>query len=312
MEGEMKGIVLEGLLVVLCIDICGCNMLPDIEYCKNSRSYPYWTEWEDGKLVSIVNDSLAAVKTRKYKKECREDDTEVIVGFRAGLYLVNYRTKQKPLRGDTLELPYDLEIPSGALIDSSALVFDFLNKKFGFWKIGEKSIKFSGYNDISGSMEYIRDINPWVNKEIAIRSYNHSQSYLHILDTEKGQIKIFDPEEYEWIFSSEDKIGGFLSYVDGKVIYIREDNKHFELIVDGIVTDTSLPFYIYKCFGNYIAPHNVSIANAGILKIDTENFKFDETLELWVDRDDYPAKFYKNRKGDDSVSYSGKDLTGSK
>jgi len=304
----MKRIVLGSLLVILCVGICGCSMLPDIEYCKNSRSYPYWTEWEDGILVSIVNDSLAAVKTRKYKKECKED-METTVGFRVGLFLVNYRTKQKPMLGDTLDLPYDLEISSGAFIDSSVLVFDFLNKKFGFWKIGEKTIKFSSYNDISGSMEYIRDINPWINKEIVIRSYSHSREYLHILDTEKGQIKIFNPKEYEWIFPSEDKIGGFLSYIDGKVIYIR-DNKRFELVVDGIVTDTSLPFYIYKCFGNYIAPHNVSIANAGILKIDTENFKFDETLELWLDRGDYPAKFYKNRKGDDSVSYSGKDLTG--
>jgi len=101
--------------------------------------------------------------------------------------------------------------------------------------------------------------------------------------------------------------GGFLSYIRGKVVCVRDNlaDKHTELIVDGIVTDTGsgLPFYTRVWFGNYIE------ANDKIIKIDIENFKFDEIFELWIDNDGYPAKFYKNKKGDDFVSYSGKDLT---
>jgi hypothetical protein len=90
-------------------------MLPDDDkFCKDSRSYPYWTEWSDGELITIANDSQAVVATRKYKKECWDKGNykeEAVAGFRAGLFLVNYRVKQKPLMGDTLELPNDLKIP---------------------------------------------------------------------------------------------------------------------------------------------------------------------------------------------------------
>jgi hypothetical protein len=78
--------------------------------------------------------------------------------------------------------------------------------------------------------------------------------------------------------------------------------------VNGVVTDTSLPFNIYYNFGYYIDPRNVTTANGGILKIDTENFKFDETLGLWLELDS-PTKFYSGHKdSDDFVSYYGRDL----
>jgi len=204
----MKRIVLEGLLAALCVGMCGC-VDDGVVFCK-TRSYPYWTDWTDGELITIANDSLAVVATHKYKKECIYEEnygTEATVDSRAGLFLVNYRVKQKPLIGDTLELPHDLEIKisKGSLIDSSALLFDFLNKKFAFWKIGEKSIKFSSYNDIGSPIDLkdIRGVSPWVNKELVIKNYGSSSLYL--LDTEKGQIKRLDPEEYEWIFSNEEK-----------------------------------------------------------------------------------------------------------
>jgi hypothetical protein len=137
-------------LALICIGIFGCHT--DIEFCETSRSYPYWTGWGDGRLVAIADDSLAVVATYKYKKDCKVGDdygTEITTSSRAGVFLVNYRTKQKPLLGDTLELidilNYDLEVATGYLKDSSVLVFDFVNHKFGIWKIGMKSIAFRDY-----------------------------------------------------------------------------------------------------------------------------------------------------------------------
>jgi hypothetical protein len=304
------------LLVILCVGICGC--IRDTEFCDESRSYPYWSEWTDGRLVSIVNDSLAVVATYRHKTECIDVKgkykEEITKKTRAGLFLVNYRVKQKPLLGDTLteDKYYDLKIPKGDFKDSSVLVFDYDYRNFGFWKIGEKSIKLKElYNEPGYNLWDINGVSHWINKNIVLKSY----SFLYVLDMGNGQIKSFN-QENEWMSHEErsslcynDRFDlYYLSYIDDKVVCVRRANtpNYHELIVDGAVSDiASLSSVKFGWFGNYILQSSEYYGK--ILKIDTENFKFDEGFELWL-YDDF-SKFYKNdKKDDDFVSYSGRDL----
>jgi hypothetical protein len=298
----------------LCIAICGC--VAPYEPCDKARSYPFWTDWSDGSLIYIMNDSLAVLSTRRHKVDCnttsykREDTTNT----RAGLFLVNYRAKKEPLMGDTLELGehqnYDLEIAKGYFKDSSVLVFDLNDKlKFGFWKIGEKSIKF---NEVDGyfGFRYI-DASNWINESIIIRQSNlYTMDY--ILEPEKGRMESFNlVEEYEWMYQNRWENyclrDGFLSYINGKVACVRNnwETRYAELIVDNIVMDTALSLKNVLWFGNYIG------RNYGreILKIDTENFKFDKTFSLWIDEAYVNPRFYSDINNPDNfVSYSGQDL----
>ncbi|MDR3000881.1 MAG: hypothetical protein LBU89_06415 [Fibromonadaceae bacterium] len=306
----------QGLLAALCVGVCGCSIFPETEFCKSSRSYPYWTEWTDGELITIANDSLAVVVTRKYKKECREGKEET-ANSNAGLFLVNYRVKQKPLMGDTLNLEnksYDLKILMGYFKDSSVLLVDSKNNRFALWKIGEKTVKFNDCDEI----ELLKGINasPWVDKSVIINNYPTVQ----ILDTETGQIKFFGSyKEYEWMsqervqsclgdagWGSWERLYPYYIEEEDRVICVKMNrNRPSELIVDGVVSDTRNDYFsIYKWLGSYI----MSYDNISILKIDTENFKFDETLDLWMDYDREPAKFYKDKEKNDFVSYSGQDL----
>ncbi|MDR3000649.1 MAG: hypothetical protein LBU89_05220, partial [Fibromonadaceae bacterium] len=254
----------------LCIAICGC--VAPYEPCDKARSYPFWTDWSGGNLVYIMNDSLAVLSTYRYKVECnttsykREDTTNT----RAGLFLVNYRAKKEPLMGDTLELGdnqnYGLSIARGYFKDSSVLVFDFdfdsdrfgANGRFGFWKIGEKSIKFKDMGKIFSRFGRA-SVSHWMDESIIIKGYPDS----HLLYPETGHLEQFNPsEEYEWMSSqggSRQCLGnGFLSYIDDKIVCVRNkwETNYAELIVDGTVMDTAQALSAGQWFGTHIRRSN--------------------------------------------------------
>jgi len=282
------------LLVFLCVVVFGCT---EHEGCNGNSSYPYWTKWTDGKLIYIVDDSLAVVTTDKDKIGCNLD-TVGVEGHRAGLFLVNYRAKQKPLLGDTLEFSGYRLIPKGYIKDSSVLVFDISNDKFGFWKIGKNSIIFSKHSKVDG-MTYVDNVGNWINENVIFDLYTSA----NILDTKNGQIKPIE----------NSCIDGFMYYAREKIICVRENRalNYSELVVDGIVTDTVNLSLRRVWFGNYVLFRDDKYNRGGrILKIDTENFKFDKTFELWIDDYREPFKFYKRTDEIyDFVSYSGRDLT---
>jgi len=320
------------LLAILLVIICGCSCNSNKGICPNSfsdskcdesRSYPYWTDWTAGGLISIVDDSLAVVSAYKYKTEC--DYSEDITSSREGLFLINYRAKQKPLRGDTLELEYKmynsyyndhgLRILNGYLFrDTSALVFDLKNNKFGFWKIGAKSIEFSAHNKVT-NLEFAENAGHWANGTIIFPDVYG----MNILDVENKQIEKFRYNRYEWLpgykwMQKYSCSSLFLSYIGDKAvcvdnIYAARDgtieNYYTLLLVDGIPVDTikfSGNVSGQKMFGNYFS------AQGRIFKIDTLNFKFDNDFSLWID--EKPLTFCKNddKNPDDCVSYSGQDL----
>jgi hypothetical protein len=271
--------------LVLSIVICGCQPPYD-----GTREEPNenWTKWTDGQLVSIIDDSLAVLKICKYKKNTWHEwgfsgsqEYYEITDSRTGLFIVNYRNKQKPLLGDTLS--YDLGVVNDYYKDSSVLVFDEKNNQFGFWKIGAKSIEFKKYNDSSYSYTSFK-ARPWINGNIL---FNNSQQVNQalVLNIETGQIELFEfSGEYEWLSECFD-----ISYIGNKITCIRRNDEvdHFELVVNNIITDTLAYEYsrwhgISNWYGNYIKDSRYGgdgdFSTGEINKIDIKNFKFDDVF----------------------------------
>jgi hypothetical protein len=265
--------------------MCGCGPTyenPDYE----------WTEWKKGVLVSIIDDSLAVLKIFKYEEKIWNDcgfdgcaDNYEIVDSRSWLFLVNYRNKQKPLLEDAL--PYDLRIINEYYKDSSVLVFDKNNSQFGFWKIGAKSIELKKYNNNSWCRLYdshgevLFRARPWANGNILLKS----GSCFLILNTETGQIKPFETSgEYEWLSGCVD-----MSYIGSKIACVKKNDSagYFEeLVVNDTITDTLAYNFrdrgISNWYGNYLKDNRhagyLGHGMGEISKIDTSNFKFDNTF----------------------------------
>jgi hypothetical protein len=318
------------LLLILFIALCGCQPPYDGTSEEPNES---WTKWTDGQLVSIVDDSLAVLKICKYYKKTwyewgfsGSQEYYEITDSRTGLFIVNYRNKQKPLFGDTLL--YDLKVVNDYYKDSLALVFDEKNSQFGFWKIGTNSIKFKKYN--SSENLYVdyphNDIafkaRPWINENILLvkHRYESSPNLVLILNTETGQIESFEfSGEYEWLSGCND-----FSYIENKIVCIRRNDEYqnLELVVNGTVYDTSRWWYnVSNWYGNYIKEGIGDESIGEISKIDTKDFKFDKTITpMWVknariNNSHYAYEFYSAFQEDSSnfnssnfIRYYPKDL----
>jgi len=333
----MKRILLKGLLVVLCIAIFGCAVDEDGNAIGSdeSKAKYKWGKWSDIRLISIMDDSLAVLAMyRDYYKEwivacfdgCLID--RKTADSRIGLFLVNYREKQKPIWGDTLNL--HSRIVRGYLKDNSVLVFDRKYNKFGFWKIGTNTIEFmdysSNYNEIQNEIQNEMYVNinarPWTNGNILLFYKDYFSYSEFLLETENRQLKQFEfSGEYEWLskcanywFREEPVIEHInISSIGGKASCIKKNEitNNFELTVDNVVTDSlsSLKWYrgISGWYGNYI------VDNSGenrVYKIDTLNFKFDSTyIPIRLYGEGYSPEFYKNIEDNPIViNYSKQDL----
>ena len=331
-EKVMRIVFKQSLLVVLCIAVYGCQS----PYNATSEDPDYeWTNWTDGQLVSIVDDSLAVLKICKYKKKTwyewgfsGSQEYYEITDSRTGLFLVNYRNKQKPLLGDTLS--YDLRVVGDYYKDSSVLVFDKNNNQFGFWKIGTSSIEFKKYDDSRDCRFYVEvydevsfKARQWINGNILFVKprYNTSDNcQASMLNTKTGQIESFNfSGEYEWLAECSD-----MSYIENNIVCIKrnDENNNLELIVNDIVFDTGRWWYdVSNWYGNYIKEGNGDESTGEIIKIDTDFFKFDKNFKsTWVknariNSSDYPYELYSafqegssNFNSSHFVRYYPKDL----
>jgi len=314
------------LAVVLCVALFGCRPIYDdngneIGYDEKKAEYK-WGEWGDPKFISIANDSLAILVIYKpYYKEWIEcgwsgcyTDRET-TNYRIGLFLVNYREKQKTVWGDTLE--YNMTIVEEYFQDSSVLVYDRKHNKFGFWKIGTMEVEFIDYIDYSGktSWKYVSyNARPFPNGNILLLETFNSKYPKFLLEPKDGQLKQFEfSEESEWLSNCTNGLKKDHYYVydyvnvsciGGELSCIRGNETHFELTVNNIVLDTSslnksFVERITGWYGNYVRD-----ASNKIYKIDTLNFIFDSTyapMRLLING----PSFY---NGDGSVSYTTQDL----
>ncbi len=314
------------LLAVLCVVLLGCVSIDGIGYDKDEAEYK-WGEWDDPRIISIVDDSLAVLAIYKaYYKEWKECGFEgcrterEIANFHVGLFLVNYREKQEPIWGDTLD--YNLRIVNDYFKHSSVLVFDRNHNKFGFWKIGTKKVELIDYSG-NGRWDIAR---PFTNGNILLIG---EPSY--ILETESRQLKQFNfSGEYEWlskcgnsqmkrewVYNEEQQQGYYdykydyanISYIGGELVCIKgnETANNFELTVNNVVKDTSsLGRHIYERITRWNVNYVMDARNK-IYKIDTLNFKFDSTYaSMYIS--EYSA-YFDDFQGT-SVRYSTQDLLG--
>jgi hypothetical protein len=304
----------QGLLTVFCAIVFGCGVDENGIGHSESKAEYKWDEWFAGKMISIVDDSLAVVDI--YKPYCKKWYKHSISGqyietecadFRIGLFLINYREKQKPVWGDTLNS--NSIIAGGYFKDNSVLVFDRKDNKFGFWKIGTNAIEFIDYADF-GSYESKEErlyiyyhARPWTDGNILLpykRYGYYGDSKLLLLDVGNRQLKPFEfSGEYEWLSSCANGYGSKgrdtiidymnISHIGGKISCIKKnyapsdsitfklpENNLFELTVNGTVTDTlaiSEASRGTSWHGNYVMAN----LTGKIYKIDTLNFKFDST-----------------------------------
>jgi hypothetical protein len=328
--------------------------------CDNSFSYPYWTDWANGKLISIVDDSLAVLTSNRRKIECKMDN-EYVTSSRFGLFLANYRTKQKPLSIDTtIGITFTearrvgyysnsyFSVVENYFKDSSVLVIDNINNRFGFWKMGTEYVPFEGY---SYQENYaLSKANPWINENILFKNSRklsrsgETWDKTPMLNTKSRQIAMLDfTGEYGWLNECLD-----ISYIGGKILCIKikdtEINK-FELVADGINTDelqvihrsicdedkhenyhaASCLNYTIVLDGNYIIKEIIMPLYIGgsiheVYKIDTERFKLSNTFApVWVYYDANGTRFYNGYNFDnlDSIDklenfilYTPRDLFG--
>ena len=294
------------LLIVLCFAMYGCH--EDVE-CDYSLFYPYWTEWTGGRLITIVDDSLAILSAKKYKTECK-DNKEITIGSSMGLSLVNYRVKQKPLLVDTFN-PIT-QIVDNYFKDSSVFVINKSNQTFGFWKIGTSSIKFSKY--IYSEFYDLDKVSPWIDGNVLLPKRTDTAWQTAILNTKTGKIEQYDsPKGHEWLNGCKD-----VSSIENKIACVKTnlETESVELIVDGNITDTTSLFFdsygLYKIifYGNYIIRSDEYLDK--ICKIDIKNFKFDNTFTpMWINRHS-PPRFYKDndKNSDDFIEYTYEDLFG--
>lgn len=298
------------LLIFVCLVVCGCVN----DHCDDSYS---WIGSRQPRLVSIINDSLAIVDTYKYNTKmtnkfinggCNEMSSEAIA-FHFGLFLVNYRVKQNPLLIDSLRGRDELMIIRNYFKDSSVLVFDDRNEKFGFWKIGTGSIEFNKYNNLKKCELHKIYLNTsyegrhWINGKILLKRKDESKDScsLLILNTENWQLESFEfSGEYEWLSSCTD-----MFYIDNRVACVKENPvaNNFELVVDNIVVDTIDG--VSGWYGNYIRGKYIDNEKGKIHKISRQNFRFDDDfVPIWVN--DFSRFFKDDNKG--VIEYSTEDL----
>jgi hypothetical protein len=311
-------------IVALYIALLGCTKTEDgVGYDKDEAEYK-WGEWGDPELISIVDDSLAVLAIYKpYFKEWKECSwsgcytAKETINYRSGLFLINYREKQKPVWGDTLE--YNLAIVRDYFKDSSVLVFDRKYDKFGFWKIGTNVVELMDYTDYSGYIDPSRT-KGYTYFYFRARSFANGDIFLFgdtklLLETESRQVKQFEfSGEYEWlsecVTTLDDRYSYYdnyknISYIGGELSCIKGNGtaNNFELTVNNVVTDTSSLSKsnierITGWYGNYVRD-----AAYKIYKIDTLNFKFDTTYAPMLFLDN-PSFYNSNGK----VNYTAQDL----
>lgn len=193
-----------------------------------------------GRVIAILDDSLAFVFSGRRWDEFSESCdywNNCDYGFvNQGLFLVNYREKQSPYWGDTIN--GILYTASGLVYDSTIFVYED-DEKFGFWKVGKspdfrKKLKWSG--DCVGS-ENIEGVRPWEKGKILLKMEWLKDCPYAVLDTATGAVKKLEfTGEYAWLEGCDD-----ITYNDGGVVCLKQRDGglcEMDLKRDGISVDS--------------------------------------------------------------------------
>src|SRR5574344_507599 len=312
---------LAGVIFVAVLLLSGCD--------NTTTTVSGWDR--SGGVVTIVDDSLALVNYARGEDTCEENEWSGLEDcessfLSSGLFLVNYRNKQTPLWGDTLD--YYLSFYGNYFSDSSVMTLDASGRKFGFWRIGGvpsglKSWTWTG--TCSPKLQGTKRARPWKDGDVLILGewipQGGDSCQYAVLDTSTGivsQGRFSDDDS--WLAKCDD-----INYFNGKVACLRKDTSFacaVDLIVDDVSADTlvmdSCGFvedHPSQWMGNFVR-FDIFTADAAspaylnqadrLYKVDVSSMTFDRIYpELWLNG------VYKFIQEDGSmVQYYPEDLAG--
>ena len=199
-------------LVVACICMWGCGLLDDEERFVVDKNRT------NGYLVAIIDDSLAVMENLRewelWDDDCNSWEYCDKGTMNPGLFLVNYRKKQSPLWGDTVE--GRISIVYGFYHDSSAM-FSNADDEFGFWRIGEKPRVVRKWNcEAPCKCNCGKYGRPWIGGNVLLKM-ELRECPVAVLDTATGIVKKLEfTGEYAWLEGCDD-----ITYIDEEIICLK-------------------------------------------------------------------------------------------
>jgi hypothetical protein len=277
---EMEDEFLKNALVwfwsLCCLLIIGCG---------NDTTFT-WGGRYGGQLVAFVDDSLAILQNSRGWEECTEvfmgsDDCEA-GGDHTGLFLVNYRKKEAPLWGDTIDDKISLVL--GFYVNSLSL-FSNAKNEYGFWKIGEKPRVVRKWKcDASCLCNQGKYARPWLDGNILLKMTDQENCPYAVLDTSTGEVqKLEFTGGYAWLEGCDD-----ITYRNGSVICLKRDSENLcemDFLKNGVIADSlddeNCLGYSPLFYGTYIL-FQVREKGDRVVKLDGDGFIYDEFPELWI------------------------------
>lgn len=211
-KSGLQRLMVAALTAFACVCMWGCGLFDE------EVTHEVHEKRHGGLVIAILDDSLALETNGRgwtdHTESC--DYWENCDGgtINQGLFLVNYRNKQRPLWGDTIDGV--ITIIWGLAADSTVLFYD-KKENFGFWKVGKlpdvrKKIKIEdgcAWND-----PYTR-AKPWINGKILLKDMYPCP--FAVLDTVSGIVKKLEfTGEYSWLEGCDD-----ITYIDGKILCVK-------------------------------------------------------------------------------------------
>ena len=296
-------------LVIACICMWGCGLLDDeVNHVVDSKRY-------NGIVFAIIDDSLALETNGRrwtdHTSHCDYWEDCETGTINQGVFLVNYRNKQKPLWGDTIDGA--IIIVYGYYHDSSAM-FSNADGEFGFWRIGEKPRVVRKWNcEAPCECNCGKYGRPWIGGNVLLKM-ELRECPVAVLDTATGIVKKLEfTGEYAWLEGCDD-----ITYIDGDVVCIRHrENRLCEVnlerdknVVDSLIKDEWMLFDPPEFHGNAIK------VKARSFDKNDHAYDFGDRLMLFgSDRivfDEYPETWLRSNAFIDSmgtpIGYSSEDL----
>lgn len=293
-------------LVVACVCMWGCGLLDDEERFVVDKNRT------NGYLVAIIDDSLAVMENLRgwelWDDDCNSWEYCDKGTMNPGLFLVNYRKKQSPLWGDTVE--GRISIVYGYYHDSSAM-FSNADDEFGFWRIGEKPRVVRKWN-CEAPCECNREKygRLWTEGNVLLKMVQQDGCPYAVLDTATGKVtKLEFTGDYAWLEGCDD-----ITYIDGEIICLKRlagamgavSLLTSKGVIDSLENTKERDFLGYPpiLYGNFMLVHVYRKDLLGIrimLKVNKNGFGFSYP-EMWMS-----SNVFVDSSGI-SVGYSFEDL----
>ena len=293
-------------LVVACICMWGCGLLDEeVNHVVDSKRY-------NGIVFAIIDDSLALETNGRrwtdHTSHCDYWEDCETGTINQGVFLVNYRNKQKPLWGDTIDGA--ISIVYGYYHDSSAM-FSNADDEFGFWRIGEKPRVVRKWNcEAPCECNYEKYGRPWMYGNVLLNMEWNKECPYAILDTATGNVtKLEFTGDYAWLEGCDD-----ITYIDEEIICLKRlagamgavSLLTSKGVIDSLENTKERDFLGYPpiLYGNFMLVQVYRKDLLGIrimLKVNKKGFDFSNP-EMWMS-----SNVFVDSSGV-SVGYSFEDL----